>query len=150
LEDLILLPEAGVILDFESMSVPTFVPQFYIYWTLKQLYLESWENVYIGLKDESDPDSFYNRTFLLYSLNDTFSIGPQAEFSLNLEDTDSVADAKSNDDSDTLTNLVIGGRINVGYGENNTLSLFLGYETKEEARGDLDGITGRFTFVRNW
>ena len=142
LEDLIVAPMAGVIVDFESMNVPTFLPQFYVYWTLGELYLESWEIAYIGLKDESDPNSFYNRTFLLYSLNDTFSIGPQAEISLNLEDTE--------DGSDKLTSLVVGGRINVGYGKNNTLSLFLGYEAKEEARGDLDGIAGRFTFVRTW
>jgi hypothetical protein len=141
-EDLILIPEVGVIVDFELMEVPIFIPQLYIYWTLNQLYLESWQNAYFGLKDESDPNSFYNRTFLLYSLNDTFSIGPQVEPSLNLEDTD--------DESDTLTSLVIGGRVNIGYGESNTLSLFLGYEAKEEARGELDGITGRFTFVRYW
>lgn len=140
-EDLILLPEAGVIFDFQSMEVPTFVPQLYIYLTLGHLYLESWLNGYIGLKDESDPDYFYNRTFLLHTLNDTLSIGPQVELSLNLEDTDVV---------DTLANLAVGGRVNVGYGENNTLSLFVGYETKEEVRGDSDGITGRFTFFRTW
>ena len=115
-EDLTLVPEAGIIVDFESMNVPTFFPQLYMYWTLGKLYIESWEIAYIGLKDESPPNSFYNRTFLLYSLNDTFSIGPQAEISLNFEDTE--------DESDRLTSLVIGGRINLGYGENNTLGLF--------------------------
>ena len=140
-EDLTVIPEVGVILDFGSMNIPTFIPQLYIFWTLGPLYLESWEHVYIGLKDESGPNYFYSRTFLLYSLNDTLSIGPQIEPSLNLEDTD---------DSGTLNSLLIGGRINLSYGENNTLGLFLGYEAKEEARGELDGITGRFTFVRNW
>jgi len=117
LEDLTVVPMAGIIADFESMSVPTFLPQLYIYWTLGKLYLESWEIASLGLKDESDPNSFYNRTFLLYSLNDTFSIGPQAEIFLNLEDTE-------------VASSIIGGRINVGYGENNTLGLFLGYEAK--------------------
>jgi len=154
-EDLTLAPEAGIIVDFESMNVPTFLPQLYIYWTLGKLYLESWEIAYLGLKDEKDesePNLFYNRTFLLYSLNDTFSVGPQAEIYLNLEDTE--------DESDRLTSLIIGGKINLGYGENNTLGLFLGYEAKEAARKkidedtdkeiDLDGIAGRFTFVRTW
>jgi hypothetical protein len=141
-ESLTLVPMVGAIFDFESMNVPTFIPQFYIYWALGELYLESWEMAYIGLKDESDPNSFYNRTFLLYSLSDTFSVGPQAELSLNLEDTE--------DESDALASLLVGGRINVAYGKNNTFSLFLGYEAKEEARGDLDGIAGRFTFVRTW
>jgi len=137
LEDLTVVPMVGIVADFGSMSVPTFIPQLYVYWTLGKLYFESWEIAFLGLKDESDPNSFYERTFLLYSLNDTFSIGPQAEIFLNLEDTE-------------VTSSIIGGRINVGYGENNTLSLFLGYEAKGDARGDLDGIAGRFTFVRTW
>lgn len=141
-EDLTLLPMVGIVFDFGSTNVPTFIPQFYVYWASGNLYLESWEVVYIGLKDESAPNSFYDRTFLLYSLSDAFSIGPQVEVSLNLEDTE--------DGSDTLTSLAVGARANLGYGESNTLGLFLGYETKEEARGENDGIVGRFTFIREW
>lgn len=141
-EDLALSPMGGIVFDFESTNVTTFIPQFYVYWTLGELYLESWEMVYIGLRDESEPNSFYDRTFLLYPLSDAVSVGPQVELSLNLEDTE--------DGSDKLTSLVIGGRVNLGYGENNTLGLFLGYETKEEVRGENDGISGRFTFVREW
>jgi hypothetical protein len=142
-ENLILSPMGGIVFDFESTNVKTFVPQFYVFWTLGKLYLESWELTYIGLKDESPPNSFYNRTFLLYSLNDTISIGPQVELlSLNLEDTE--------DESDNLISLIVGGGIKLSYGDNNTLGLFLGYETKEETRGENDGIAGRFTFIREW
>ena len=141
-ENLTLLPMVGIVFDFGSTNVATFVPQFYVYWASGKLYLESWEMVYIGLRDESPPNSFYDRTFLLYSLSGALSVGPQLELSLNLEDTE--------DGSDTLTSLAVGPRANLGYGEGNTLGLFLGYETKEEARGENDGIVGRFTFIREW
>ncbi len=44
--------------------------------------------------------------------------------------------------------LPVGGRVNLAYGKNNTLGLFLGYETK--APDGVDGIGGRFTFIRTW
>ena len=64
----------------------------------------------------------------------------------------------------SLISMPVGGTVRLGYGENNTLLMFLGYETVKEARAvynELDddgmivdtherGITGRFTFVRTW
>ena len=51
--------------------------------------------------------------------------------------------------STEVTSLPVGGRVNIAYGEKNTLGIFLGYET--ESDGDLaDAIAGRFTFIRAW
>ena len=70
---------------------------------------------------------------MLLSLNDTLSVGPQVEVTLDLT-------------NGGLGGLAPGLRANVGYGENNTLGVFVGFETQ---KGDEDtGITGRMTFVR--
>ena len=46
--------------------------------------------------------------------------------------------------------MVVGGRINLGYGENNMLGLFVGVETQLDDDSEDSGITGRMTFVRTW
>jgi len=54
-----------------------------------------------------------------------------------------------------VISLPVGGQLSVGYGKDNRLSLFLGYETQEQmdASGDpvdSDRLAGRITFVRLW
>lgn len=145
-EELTLSPMAGLVFDFASTNLTTLAPQLYIYWTANKWYLESWENVYFGLKDEYRPHYFSDRTFLLYSLSDAFSLGPHAEVSLNLEDTP----GDTTGGVDKLTSLVVGGVVNLNYGKDNSLMVFLGRETKKEDRDGNDGIAGRVTFIRQW
>ena len=71
------------------------------------------------------------------SLNDTIAVGPQVEVgTIGLGDEGG------------LSSMVVGGRANVGYGENNTLGVFVGFETQKGE--DETGLTGRMTFVRTW
>ena len=88
------------------------------------------------LFDDESLNELYNRTYLTYALNDTIAVGPQFESVLGLGD------------GGGLWALNFGGRINIGYGENNTLGLYLGYETKKE--DGQTGLTGRMNFTRNW
>jgi len=132
-----LLPMIGIAFDYGTTGVTTLVtPQ--LFTTLDSgLYFESWMQFFLSSPfDAERGDSFYTRNFLLYSFDDTISIGPQIEAAVVFGD------------EVRLTGLAIGGRINLGYGANNTLGIFLGYETKKAE--DSGGITGRMTFVRSW
>jgi hypothetical protein len=142
-------PMVGLVFDFENQNVTTFVPQFYTFLTAGSIYFESWIQAFLNSPfDDEVEDAFYTRNFVLYSLSDVVSVGPQIEPLIDLDG-----------DNSGLTSLPVGGRINLAYGDDNTLGLFLGYELKEDARKtmddegkevDLDGIVGRFTFVRFW
>jgi hypothetical protein len=140
-ENLTLSPMAGVTLDFGTTSLTGIVPQFYVYLTAGRWYLESWETAFLPLGDEHGTSYFSDRTFLLCSLSDALALGPHAELSLDLEDTG--ADSR-------LSSLAVGAAAQLAYGGDNTLLLFLGYETREGARAGGDGLAGRVTFVRAW
>lgn len=134
-------PMAGLVLDLGATDLTGIAPQFYVYLTAGRWYLESWETAFIAASDEYRPHTFSDRTFLLCSLSDQLALGPHAELSLNLEDTDAAS---------RLTSLALGGAAQLGYGDSNTLLVFAGYETRKDARGGGDGIAGRVTFIREW
>ncbi len=132
------LPMVGIGFDYASANAPSslIAPQLFTYLTAGSIYFESWVQGFFNSPFDYGDDSLYTRDFILYSLNDTVAIGPQAEVTLGLGD------------EGELSSFVVGARANIGYGENNTLALFVGYETKKEDEDT--GITGRMTFVRNW
>lgn len=154
-----LLPMAGIGFDYAAPDGPSLLiaPQLFTYLTAGSIYFESWiqvflESPFVGEGEEvgheisgkkvehvidptSAADSFYTRNFILYSLNDTVAIGPQVEVGLDLSEGG-------------LSSLIPGLRANVGYGENNTLGVFVGFETQKG--DDETGLTGRMTFVRTW
>lgn len=142
-EDLSLtfLPMVGIGFDYKTANGPTtlIAPQLFTYLTAGSIYLESWMQGFFNTPfDEEGHDSFYTRDFILFSVNDTVAVGPQVEATIDLGDDGG------------LSSLVAGGRINLGYGENNTLGLFVGYETQLPEDSEDSGITGRMTFVRMW
>ena len=132
------LPMVGIGFDYAAPNGPSslIAPQLFTYLTAGSIYFESWiQGFFNAMFDEDAGDSFYTRNFVLLSLNDTLSVGPQMEVTLDLTEGG-------------LGSMVVGGRANVAYGENNTLGVFVGFETQ---KGDEDtGITGRMTFVRTW
>lgn len=134
-----LLPMVGIGFDYGAPNGPSslIAPQLFTYLTAGPIYFESWiQGFFNSMFDEEAGDSLYTRDFVLYSLNDTLSVGPQVEVTIDLGDDGG------------LGSMVVGGRANVAYGENNTLGVFVGFETQ---KGDDDtGITGRMTFVRTW
>ncbi len=155
-----ILPMAGIGFDWAAQKTATLIaPQLFLYLTVGPVYWESWTQTFLNspFEDGAD-DDLYLRNFILFSLSDHIAIGPQVEATLAL-----------NNDRDTLGSLPVGGRTNLHYGENNTLGLFLGYETNEDARtvetgAEFDaatgefvsttaedrGVVGRITFIRTW
>ena len=133
------LPMVGIGFDYAAANGPSslIVPQLFTYLTAGSIYFESWiQGFFNSMFDEEAGDSLYTRNFVLLSLNDTLSVGPQVEVTLDLGDDGG------------LGSMVVGGRANVGYGENNTLGVFVGFETQKG--DDETGLTGRMTFVRTW
>ena len=159
---LTLLPMAGIGFDYETANSPTtlIAPQLFTYLTAGPISFESWIQGFFNTpfegdsetddhdhdhdseehtdEEESDGDFFYTRNFILYSLTDNIAIGPQVEATIDLGDDGG------------LSSLIVGGRINMAYGENNTLGLFVGFETQMDEDSEDSGITGRMTFVRTW
>jgi hypothetical protein len=186
-EGVLLIPMAGIGLDWQQRKFTTLVaPQLFGYFTFDPIYVELWSQVFLksffadpGYKGSFDEDgnfinegkyeddpalggnSWYNRLYLTYAITDNFRLGPQVEATYALNEAAKLPD-EDGEKTIALTSLQVGGHIDVGYGEGNTLGLFLGYETVKEARliypeyeedgtspGDIDnGIVGRFTFVR--
>ena len=134
-------PMVGIGFDYASANGPSslIAPQLFTILEAGPIYFESWiQGFFNSPFDEEATDSFYTRDFILYSINDTVAIGPQVEATIDLGDDGG------------LGSLVVGGRINLGYGENNTLGLFVGIETQLDEDSEDTGLTGRMTFVRSW
>lgn len=131
------LPMVGIGFDYAAPNGPSslIAPQLFTYLTAGSIYFESWIQGFFNSPFDYGDDSIYTRNFVLYSLNDTLAVGPQVEVTLDLT-------------NGGLGGLAPGLRANVGYGENNTLGVFVGFETQKE--DDDTGITGRMTFVRTW
>ena len=144
------LPMIGIGFDYAAANGPSslIAPQLFTYLTAGSIYFESWIQGFFNTPFDYDDDSLYTRNFILYSLNDTVAIGPQVEVELTLATLEEGGETG-------LSSLVPGLRANVGYGENNTLGVFVGFETvpQEDDEGEeieQTGITGRMTFVRTW
>ena len=132
------LPMVGIGFDYAAADGPSslIAPQLFTYLTAGSIYFESWIQGFFNSPFDYGDDSIYTRDFVLYSINDTVAIGPQVEVTIGLGDDGG------------LSSMVVGGRANVGYGENNTLGVFVGFETQKG--DDETGLTGRMTFVRTW
>ena len=135
---LILLPMLGVGFDYTKADGPNALfPQFFAFLPAGKIYGFHWTfGTVKSIFDEESLNELYNRTYFTYALNDTVAIGPQFESVLGLGD------------GGGLWALNFGARVNVGYGQNNTLGLYVGYETKKEE--GQTGLTGRMNFTRNW
>jgi hypothetical protein len=139
------IPMVGIGFDYASANGPSslIAPQLFTYLTAGSIYFESWIQGFFNTPFDYGDDSLYTRDFLLYSLNDTVAIGPQVEAGIILKGLEEETETG-------LSSLVVGGRINLGYGENNMLGLFVGVETQLDDDSEDSGITGRMTFVRTW
>lgn len=135
---LLFIPMAGINANWAEMRFDTLIaPQLFTYGDFGPIYLEWWSQLFLGgVFDDADVSAdWYNRLFVLYNVSDEVAIGPQVEASINLN-------------GDGLGSLPVGGRINLGYGENNTLGIFMGAETQDDGVDNM--LVGRFTFVRTW
>jgi hypothetical protein len=142
--DLALTPMVGIVFDFATTNVTGFVaPQVFSIYDAGPIYFESWIQWFVNsLFSDGGRDLLYTRNFLLYKVSDALRVGPQIELSYGTN-SDEMAGFDTG-----IVQLPIGGCVNLSYGENNTLGIFLGYETK--AADDSDAVAGRFTFIRSW
>ena len=139
------LPMVGIGFDYASANGPSslIAPQLFTYLEAGPMYFESWIQLFFNTPFDYGDDLFYTRNFLLGSVTDNIAIGPQLEVGATL--------AGLEEETETgLDSLVVGVRINLGYGENNTLGLFVGYETQMDEDSEDTGLTGRMTFMRSW
>ncbi len=148
--NLALTPMVGIGFDFENSNVSSLIaPQLFSIYDMEKLYFESWIQVFLlSPFEDGAEDDFYTRNFLLYKASDEIAVGPQVEvlYALNSEDGDGTDENPGFESG--VVSLPVGGRVNLGYGKNNTLGIFLGYDL-EGAEGS-DKVAGRFTFVRTW
>ncbi len=139
------IPMVGIGFDYEAANGPNslIAPQLFTYLTAGSIYFESWIQLFFNTPFDYDDDLFYTRDFLLYSITDNIAVGPQLEVGATLSGLEEETETG-------LDSLVVGGRINMNYGENNTLGLFVGFETQMDEDSEDSGLTGRMTFVRMW
>lgn len=138
-EDLsvILLPMLGLGYDYAAPDGPLAIyPHLFIFMPAGRLFLKSWTiGTLKSVFDEDKSNEVYTRNYITYSLNRTVAVGPQVEAVLVGNDVG-------------LVSFVVGPRINIGYGENNTLGILVGYDTKKKE--EQTGLTGRLSFTRRW
>lgn len=134
---IILLPMLGLGYDFAAPDGPLAIyPHLFVFMPAGKLFLKSWTiGTLYSVFDEDRTNEVYTRNYVTYSLNKTLAIGPQVEAVIVGGDVG-------------LVSFVVGPRINIGYGENNTLGILVGYDTKKGE--DQTGMTGRLSFTRRW
>ena len=134
---IILLPMLGLGYDFAAPDGPLAVyPHLFVFMPAGKLFLKSWTiGTLYSVFDEDRSNEVYTRNYVTYSLNKTLAIGPQVEAVIVGGDVG-------------LVSVVVGPRINIGYGENNTLGILMGYDTKKDE--GQTGLTGRLSFTRRW
>ena len=134
---LTVLPMLGLGYDFAAPDGPLAVyPHLFVFMPAGKLFLKSWTiGTLYSVFDEEGTNEVYTRNYLTYSLNKTLAIGPQVEAVL-------VGNGVG------VVSFVVGPRINIGYGKNNTLGILVGYDTKKAE--EQTGLTGRLSFTRRW
>jgi hypothetical protein len=146
LGNLTLILTAGPVFDFSSQDVVGIVAPFLTtIFDHPWFYVESWFLITFGSPFvDGAEDLLHTRNFALFKLDETVWIGPQVELDYGLAWANKV------------TSLPIGGQVNVGYGKDNRVSLFLGYDTVERTDPetgeplDSDRLAGRITFIHLW
>jgi hypothetical protein len=142
--DLAVTPMVGLGFDFSTKDVASLIaPQLFTIYNHDKVYFESWVQVFLNsLFADGAEDTVYTRNFLLYKLTDEVHLGPAMELTYRVNEDEMAGLDRS------LLSLPVGGTVSLGYGDKNTLLLFLGYDTKDQEGSD--NIAGRFSFVRTW
>ena len=110
---LLLTPMLGVGFNYTSPDGPyALYPQIFAILPAGKIFGFHWTiSTISSIFDDESINELYNRTYLTYAINDTIAIGPQFESVLGLGE------------KGALWALNFGGRLNIGYGENNDTRL---------------------------
>ncbi len=135
---LTLLPMLGLGFDYKAPDGPSAIfPHLFVFLPAGKFFFKSWTiGTLYSVFDEERDNEVYTRNYLTYSLNRTVAVGPQFETVVGLGD------------ESIVFSQIFGARINIGYGENNTLGILAGYDTKKME--EQSGLTGRLSFTRRW
>jgi hypothetical protein len=144
--DLTLLLTVAPVFDFATQDMAAIVAPFLTtIFDHPRFYFESWFLItFASPFADGAEDVIHTRNFALYKLDRIVWIGPQLELDYGMAEAHEV------------TSLPIGGQLSAGYGKDNRVSLFLGYETREQSDPttgepvDSDRLAGRITFVHLW
>jgi hypothetical protein len=144
---LTLTPMAGIAFDWAARRpVALNAPQLYAVVTLERFYFESWCWVlfYSPFKEPVYSDYLHNRNWLLWKATSFLGVGPQFEYTYNLN-TQGMG-------TKGTQAMPLGGHLELAYGTGNSLGLFLGYELSRNVRRAHDGnaIAGRITFSHDF
>lgn len=151
---LTMIPMAGAGFDWNQKRMVNVIPQLFTFLDIGPIYFESWFQAFLNspLAKGSNND-LYARDFLLVKLGKVLAVGPHAEITFAL-----------NNGRNMLASLPVGGHANVYHSSSDRIELFLGYETRRDARrvdtGTVNaagqpiytdrGLVGRFTYVHSW
>lgn len=135
-----LMPAIGTTIDLGNTRAVSIDPQLYAALDAKLIYVEAWARYLIGTAYHNGTGNVMDMRFmLLVSLSSVVGLGVEYDPVF-----------ATNSSSSAMLSSIIGGRTNIRIGDHDTVGLFLGYQTVAEARGSVEGISGRFEYVHQW
>lgn len=136
-----LMPALGTSIDLFETRARSLDPQLFAALDAKLIYLEAWAQYFIGTVYHAGTlNVFEARLMLLVSICSSLGVGVEYDPSV----------ATNSGSASAWLSSIIGGRTNVRIGDHDTIGLFLGYQGVAQARGSVEGISGRFEFVHQW
>lgn len=140
-------PMAGIAFDWASRrAVAINAPQLYLVATNSKLYFEAWlwTVLFSPFKNPMSSDYIHSRGWLLYKVSKVIGVGPQFEYTYNLNTQGSGVRG--------VVGVPLGAHLELAFGAGNSLGLFVGYDLSKSARNAYQGnaTEGRITFVHNF
>lgn len=139
-------PMAGIAFDWASRrAVSINAPQLYLVATNEKLYFEAWLwTLLFPFKNPMYSDYIHSRGWLLYKVSKVIGVGPQFEYTYNLNSQGSGVKG--------VVGAPLGAHVELAFGVGNSLGLFVGYDLSKSSRDTYQGnaAVGRITFVHNF
>jgi len=145
---------AGVTFDFGNANFYNLVvPQLISAYSEDAFYAESWLQLFLGSPfADAGQNYFYTRDFVVFKVADELKLGGYVELTYQINDLSGVTvGPMTMGEKSGVLSLPVGVAASIGYGKDNTLLLFLGYETNRKTAPDSsDKIAGRFSYIHSW
>lgn len=136
-----LLPKLGLAMNYAGSDVEALVPQLFAIVRGGPAHFETWNQLFLSAMFKSGSlDVFYSRNQLLISPWNFLGFGVQVEFTLGVH----------NHPGGAMMSLPIGGTLQLQPSLTDVIQIFIAGETRDDAVGDSDGVTGRLTYVHTF